>query len=64
MAKKTFTKKELETLSAGEINRKIIYENYSLLKTLGAEDLRKEMVPVGKVCKTAVGYFINSTGPK
>lgn len=64
MAKKTFTKKQLETLSAGEINRKIIYENYSLLKTLGAEDLRKEMVPVGKVCKTAVGYFITSTGPK
>ena len=62
--KKTFTKKELETLSAGEINRKIIYENYSLLRTLGAEDLRKEMVPVGKVCKAAVGYFIGSTGPK
>ncbi|MBR3269904.1 hypothetical protein IKG07_01510 [Candidatus Saccharibacteria bacterium] len=64
MAKKTFTKKELETLSAGEINRKIIYEGYSLLRTLGAENLRKEMVPVGKVCKTAVGYFITSTGPK
>lgn len=64
MAKKTFTKKQLETLSAGEINHKIIYENYSLLRTLGAENLRKEMVPVGKVCKTAVGYFITSTGPK
>ena len=64
MAKKTFTKKELETLSAGEINRKIIYENYSLLRILGAENLRKEMVPVGKVCKTAVEYFIVSTGPK
>ena len=62
--KKTFTKEHLETLSAGEINRKIIYENYSLLRTLGAEDLRKEMVPVGKACKAAVGYFITSTGPK
>ena len=62
--KKTFTKKELETLSAEEINHKIIYENYSLLRTLGAEDLRKEMVPVGKVCKMAVDYFVKTTGPK
>lgn len=62
--KKTFTKKELETLSAGEINRKIIYENYSLLRTLGAENLRKEMVPVGKACRTVVEYFVASTGPK
>ena len=62
--KKTFTKEQLENLSAGEINKKIIYENYSLLRTLGGEDLRKEMVPVGKVCRMAVNYFINSTGPK
>lgn len=62
--KKVFSKKELETLSAGEINRKIIYENYSLLRTLGAENLRKEMVPVGKACKTVVEYFVASTGPK
>lgn len=62
--KKVFSRKELETLSAGEINRKIIYENYSLLRTLGAENLRKEMVPVGKVCKTVVDYFVLSTGPK
>ena len=64
MAKKVFTKKELEELSAGEINHKIIYENYSLLKTLGGEKLRKEMVPVGKACKAAIGYFIATTGPK
>lgn len=64
MSKKTFTRKELETLSAGEINRKIIYGNYSLLKTLGAEDLRKEMVPVGKVCKMAVDLFVKTTRPK
>lgn len=62
--KKTFTKEQLETLSAGEINRKIIYENYSLLNSLGAEKLRKEMVPVGKVCKAAVDYFVKTTGPK
>lgn len=64
MALKTFTKQELETLSAGEINHKIIYEHYSLLRTLGAEDLRKEMVPVGKACRAVVKYFITSTGPK
>lgn len=62
--KKTFTKHELESLSADEINRKIIYDNYSLLRTLGAENLRKEMVPVGKACKVIVEYFIASTGPK
>ena len=64
MAKKVFTQKQLEDLSAEEINQKIIYENYSLLKTLGGEKLRKEMVPVGKACKSAIGYFISTTGPK
>ena len=62
--KKVFTKAELENLSAEEINQKIIYENYSLLKTLGAEKLRREMVPVGKVCKAAVDFFVDTTGPK
>ncbi|MDO4611481.1 MAG: hypothetical protein Q4B34_01310 [Candidatus Saccharibacteria bacterium] len=62
--KKVFTDKELAELSAAEINNKIIYENYSLLKTLGGEKLRKEMVPVGAACKTAVNYFLNTTGPK
>ncbi len=62
--KKTFTQEELDNLSAGEINHKIIYENYSLLNSLGGEKLRKEMVPVGKICKTAVDYFIKTTGPK
>lgn len=62
--KKTFSREELEDLSVGEINRKIIYENYSLLKTLGAENLRREMVPVGKVCRAAINHFINTTGPK
>jgi len=66
MAKKknTFKLEELETLSAEEVINKIKYENYSLLATLGAEDLRKEMVPVGKACNTAINYFFKTTGPK
>ena len=64
MKKKTFTKKELETLSAEEIIDKLQHENYSLLTTLGAEKLRKEMVPVGKICNTAINYFLWTTGPK
>lgn len=64
MAKKIFTKKELKELTAEEVISKIKYENYSLLTTLGAENLRKEMVPVGKVCNAAVNYFFRTTGPK
>ena len=65
MAKKyTFTKEQLKTLTAEEINDKIKYENYSLLTTLGAEKLRKEMVPVGKACNTVINYLFNTTGPK
>ena len=62
--KKIFTKKELRELSAEEVIEKIKYENYSLLTTLGAEKLRKEMVPVGKACNAAVNYFFRSTIPK
>ncbi|MBR3131941.1 hypothetical protein IKG33_00800 [Candidatus Saccharibacteria bacterium] len=62
--KKTFTRAELENLTAEEIINKIQHENYSLLTTLGAEDLRKEMVPVGKACNAAVNYFFRATGPK
>lgn len=51
-------------MSAEEVIEKIKYENYSLLTTLGAEDLRKEMVPVGKACNTAINYFFGTTGPK
>lgn len=66
MAKKKniFTKKELSELTAEEIIDKIQHENYSLLDSLGAEDLRKEMVPVGKACNTAINYFFRTTGPK
>lgn len=63
-AKKVFTKKELGSLTAEQVIDKIKYEGYSLLNTLGAENLRKEMVPVGKVCNTAINYFFNTTGPK
>ena len=62
--KNTFTAKQLAELSAEEVNDKIKYENYSLLTTLGSEDLRKEMVPVGKACNTAINYFFATTGPK
>jgi len=64
MSKKTFSKKQLDTLSAEEIIDKIQHENYSLLTTLGAENLRKEMVPVGKICNAAINYVLNTTGPK
>lgn len=60
--KKEFTKKELQELSAEEVIEKIKYENYSLLKTLGAEKLRKEMVPVGKVCNSVVNYLFATSG--
>ncbi len=62
--KKAFPLKELENFSAEEVIEKIKYENYSLLTTLGAENLRKEMVPVGKACNAAINYFFNTTGPK
>ena len=64
MAKKIFTLSQLKKLSAEEIIDKIQHENYSLLKTLGAEKLRKEMVPVGKICNTAIDYVLGTTGPK
>lgn len=51
-------------MSAEEVINKIKYENYSLLTTLGSDDLRKEMVPVGKVCNIAINYFFSTTGPK
>ena len=62
--KNIFTLKELETLSAEQVIDKIQHENYSLLTTLGADNLRKEMVPVGKACNTAINYFFRTTGPK
>ena len=64
MAKKVFTLQQLEKLSAEEVIDKIQHENYSLLKTLGAEKLRKEMVPVGKICNLAIDYVLGTTGPK
>ena len=46
--KKTFDKDELAKMSAEEVIDKIQHEDYSLLTTLGAEDLREEMVNVGE----------------
>ena len=62
--KNIFTRKELETLGAEAVIDKIQHENYSLLTTLGADNLRKEMVPVGKACNAAINYFFSTTGPK
>lgn len=62
--KRIFTKEKLKTISAEEVIDKIKYENYSLLATLGAEDLRREMVKVGKVCNMLVNHLIRTTGPK
>ncbi|MBQ9180714.1 hypothetical protein IJ135_01295 [Candidatus Saccharibacteria bacterium] len=33
-----------------------------MLKSLGADKLRTEMVPVGKACNAAINYFLGSTG--
>ena len=62
--KKLFSIDQLKNLSAEEVIDKMQHENYSLLNTLGAEKLRKEMVPVGKACNTAINYFFKTTGPK
>ena len=62
--KKIFSNEQLKNLSAEEVIDKLQHENYSLLNTLGAEKLRKEMVPVGKACNTAINYFFRTTGPK
>lgn len=62
--KNIFSNKELGELTAEQIIDKIQHENYSLLTTLGADDLRKEMVAVGKACNTAINYFFKTTGPK
>ena len=62
--KNIFTKKELAELPAEEIIDKIQHENYSLLNSLGAENLRKEMVPVGKACNAAINYVFGTTSPK
>ena len=64
MSKKTFTINQLENLSAEEIIDKIQHQNFSLLKTLGANKLRREMVPVGKICNAAINYVLGTTGPK
>jgi len=58
--KKVFTVEELNTLSTEEIIDKINHENYSLLNSLGGEKLRKEMVPIGRVCHAVLKYFYHS----
>ena len=60
--KKIFTKTELQKLTAEEIIDKIQHENYSLLDSLGAENLRKEMTKVGVACNSIVNYLFATTG--
>ena len=62
--KNVFSLEELFDLPAEQIIDKIKYENYSLLDSLGANDLRKEMVKVGRICNAAIDYFFKTTGPK
>lgn len=62
MAKKIFSIEELARLSAEEVIDKLQHGNYSLLATLGAEKLRREMVPVGKICNAAIDYVLGTTG--
>ena len=64
MAKNTFTLYELQSLTPEEIIHKIQHENYSLLTSLGAENLRKEMVPIGKVCHLVTNYFYDAKAKK
>ena len=61
MNKKVFSEKQLKSLSAEEIIDKLQHDNYSLLKSLGAEKLRREMVPIGKICNAAINYVLGST---
>lgn len=64
MSKKTFALDELKNLSAEEVIDKLQHGNYSLLKTLGAGKLLKEMLPVGAACNAAINYVLGTTGPK
>lgn len=58
--KKTFTVEQLNSLSTEEIIDKINHENYSLLNSIGGEKLRKEMVPIGRICHIVLRYFYHS----
>ncbi len=62
--KKIFSLEQLQTLTSEEIIDKIQHENYSLLKTLGAEKLRTEMAPVGKVCTLVINLLLGTTSPR
>lgn len=64
MGKKVFDLNRLEKMSAEEVIDKIQHEGYSLLRTLGADGMRREMVPVGKICNLAINYVLGTTGPK
>ncbi len=56
MSKNTFSPTDLKKLSSEQIVDKLEHQNYSLLKSLGGEKLRREMVPVGKVCHMVINH--------
>lgn len=59
--RKTFTEKELVELSAEVIIDRMQHQHYSLLDSLGAKKLRREMVPAGIACNQLINYLLNST---
>ena len=61
MPRKTFTKKELTELSADVIIDRMQHQHYSLLDSLGAKGLRREMVPAGMACNQLINYLLGST---
>lgn len=63
MSKKTFALDALVEMSAEQVIEKIQHEGYSLLKTLGAERMRREMAPIGAICNRVVDHAVNTTGP-
>lgn len=63
MSKKTFSIAELNSLSADEVIDKMQHDGYSLLKSLDANGMRREMVPVGKICRFAINYVLGTTRP-
>ncbi len=61
--KKIFTEDQLKNLTPEEIIDKIQHEDYSLLRTIGGEKLRREMVPVGVACHTVLNHFFHAKNP-
>lgn len=57
MAVKTLAPEEMRSLPTVQLLEEINYKRLSLLKSIGADDLRKEMVPTGLVCRALVAWI-------